>query len=126
MLYTLAWFLVLALLAAWSLGVWALHSVTAWSLTGIGLLVTQSQQIDRLPVPGWVGIWLPADLILAFKTTAASVLPWVESSLAALPSLAGWLAPVAWIVWAVGFVILAVGAVALHALISVIRKAAVQ
>lgn len=89
-------------------------------------MVDQSQQIDRLPVPGWVGHWVPADLILAVKASAAAVLPWVESALTALPLVSGWLAPLAWIVWGVGFLLLAVGAVALHVMISMTRRVAAQ
>jgi hypothetical protein len=61
---------------------------------------------------------------VAFKATSASVLPWVESALNALPSVGSWLSPLAWTVWGVGFVILAVGAALLHALVSVSRRAA--
>jgi len=89
-------------------------------------MVGQSQQIDRLTVPGWIEVWIPSDLILTFKTTAANVLPWIESALSVLPSVGAWLSPLAWIVWGVGLVILMVGAAALHALISVTRRAAVQ
>ena len=88
-------------------------------------MLSQSQQIDRLQVPVWVAVWIPSDLILNFKTIAATVLPLIESALSALPSFGGWLTPLAWIVWGVGFLILAVGAVALQALISMTRKVAV-
>ncbi len=126
MLYAISWFLILALLAIWSVGVWGLHSIAVWSIHGVGAMVGQSHPMDRLPVPGWVGLWFPADLTLAFKTSAAAVLPWVESFLSALPSLAGWLAPVAWIVWGIGFVLLTLGAVALHAVISMTNRSAAQ
>ncbi|MES2942082.1 MAG: hypothetical protein V4772_04335, partial [Pseudomonadota bacterium] len=61
----------------------------------------------------------------AFKASFAALLPWLESILSALPSLAGWLAPLAWIVWALGFLLLAICALALHALISMARRKAV-
>jgi hypothetical protein len=47
-------------------------------------------------------------------------------ALSALPSFGDWLAPLAWTVWGVGFPILAVRAVALHTLISMTRRVAVQ
>lgn len=122
MLYAISWFLVLALLAIWSAGVWGLHSIAVWSMTGMGALAGQSHQIDRLPIPGWVGLWIPGELIMAFKASAAAVLPWVESLLATLPSLAGWLAPLAWVVWGIGFLVLAIGAVVLHMVISMARR----
>lgn len=126
MLHAISWFLALALLLIWTACVWVLHSLAVWSLTGVGAMVGQSQQIDRLTVPGWIDVWIPSDLILTFKTTAANVLPWIESALSVLPSVGVWLTPLAWIVWGVGLVILMIGAAALHALISVTRRAAVQ
>jgi len=125
-LYAISWFLGLALLAIWSAGVWGLHSIAVWSMTGIGELAGQSHQLDRLPIPGWVGLWIPGELIVAFKASAAAVLPWIESSLSTLPSLAGWLAPVAWFVWAIGFLLLAIGAVALHVVISMAHRRTAQ
>lgn len=126
MLYAISWFLILALLATWSACIWVLHSLAVWTLTGVGAMAGQTQQIDRLPIPGWIDVWIPSDLILTFKTTAAIVLPWVESALSVLPSVGVWFAPLAWIVWGVGLVIFMVGAVALHALISVTRRTAFQ
>lgn len=130
MLYAISWFLVLALLATWSTSVWLLHAVAVWSLTGVGAgvgaMVGQSPKLDRLPIPGWAALWFPADLILIVKTSAAALLPWVESALSALPSVAGWLAPLAWVVWGAGFLVLAIGALALHALIAMTRRSAVQ
>ena len=123
MLYIVSWFFVLTLLAIWSACIWIAHSLASWSLTGIGSVVGQTQQIDRLPIPDWITVWIPSELVLAVKATAAGVLPWVESALEALPSVGSWLSPLAWTVWGVGFVILAVGAALLHALISVSRRA---
>ena len=125
MLYAISWFLVLTLLIIWSTGVWLFHSLAVWSLIGVGA-AGQSLQIDRLPDAGWMSLWVPPDLILAVQTTVAAVMPWVQSMLSALPSLAGWLAPLAWIVWGAGLLTLAVGTVTLHAMISVARRAASQ
>ncbi|MBP8134880.1 MAG: hypothetical protein KAY10_01090 [Rhodoferax sp.] len=47
-------------------------------------------------------------------------------ALSTLPSFGDWLAPLAWIVWGVGLLIPAVGAVALRTLISMTRRVAVQ
>jgi hypothetical protein len=124
MLYIVSWFFVLTLLAIWSACIWIAHSLASWSLTGIGSVVGQTQQMDRLPIPDWIAAWIPPDLVLALKATSAGVLPWVESALNALPSVGSWLSPLAWTVWGVGLVILAVGAALLHALISVSRRAA--
>lgn len=122
MLYSISWFLVLALLSIWSLGVWVLHALVAWSLTGVGALVENSQAMAQLILPGWVALWVPSDLIGALQAGTATVLPWVQSALSELPSSAGWLLPLAWLLWGIGFVILLVGGVVFHALIGMTRK----
>lgn len=123
MLYTVSWFFALVLLAVWSACIWIAHSLASWSLTGIGSMVGHTQQIDRLPMPDWIAAWIPPDLAFALKASAANVLPWVESALNALPSVGSWLSPLAWTVWGIGSVVLAVGAAVLHALISMSRRA---
>ena len=125
MLYAISWFLVLALLAVWSTCIWVLHAIASWSLTGLGAVVGQTQEIHRLPLPGWISEWLPPELLLTLKTVMATVLPWVESALSALPPVGNWLSPLAWTVWGVGFVILAVSAALLHAVIYWARRPAV-
>lgn len=124
MLYIVSWFFVLTLLAIWSACIWIAHSLASWSLTGIGSVVGQTQQIDRLPIPDWITAWVPPELISTVTASAAGVLPWVGSAMEALPSVGSWLSPLAWTVWGIGFVILAVGAAILHALISMSRRAA--
>jgi hypothetical protein len=124
MFHLISWFLTLTLLAAWSTGVWMLHGLAAWSMTGAGALMAQSQKIDAFNLPAWTAQWIPPDLMLAVKASAATVLPWLETALAALPSPVGWLSPLAWTVWGVGSVILVVCAVLMHILISVTRNAA--
>ena len=124
MLLALAWFVVLALLAVWSMCVWLLHSIAVWSTTGAGSLVAQSKQIDGLALPNWVGVWVPPELMLALKSSVSTVLPFVESALGALPAATAWLSPLAWIVWGFGALLLiAVGAV-IHMVMSMMRKRA--
>ena len=124
MLLAIVWFLVLALLAAWSTCIWLLHSIAIWSTTGAGSLVAQSKQIDSLALPNWVGVWVPPELILALKSSVSTVLPFVESALGALPAAAAWLTPLAWIVWGLGALLLmAVGAVA-HVAMTMMKKRA--
>ena len=112
------------LLALWSTCVWALHVIAQWSFASMGTLAGQSSPTQSLPVPAWLEMWIPAGLMLDIKSTAAAVSPWIESAMSALPSLAGWLTPLAWMVWGVGFVLLALGAAALHALIAMAHREA--
>ncbi len=125
MWYALSWFLVFALLTVWSVCVWILHSVVAWSITGAGALAGQAQQLEFLALPEWLAIWVPADVVLALNTSLAGVLPWVASISSALPAAAPWLGLLAWIVWGVGFLLLGVGGLLLHGLIAITRKSSV-
>lgn len=126
MLYAISWFLVLALLAVWSLGVGLLHSAAVWSLAGMGALVDRAPPLEHLTLPGWIGLWVPSDIIAAIQSSAAAVLPWVQPMLSALPSAADWLGPLSWVLWGVGAVVLGVGGVLLHVAISMTRSAARQ
>lgn len=125
MWYALSWFLIFALLTVWSVCVWLVHSVVAWSITGAGALAGQAQQLEFLALPEWAAIWLSADVLQALNTSLASVLPWLASISSAFPVAVSWLEPLAWIVWGVGFLLLGVGGLLLHGLIAVARKTSV-
>ncbi|MBK9444337.1 MAG: hypothetical protein IPN53_24880 [Comamonadaceae bacterium] len=117
MLYSVFWAVLLVLLAIWSTGVWVLHALLAWSISGAGVLTGQAQRLENLVVPGWLSAWLPPEWLLTFKTAWSSLLPWFESALAMLPSAASWLSPLAWAVWAIGLLVFASVAAVGHALI---------
>ena len=124
MLFYISWFSVLALLAFWSLSVWVTHALVVWSMTGVGALAGQPRSIEGLVLPEIVALWVPADVIVAIKSAAAMAAPLVETALAALPSVAGWLAPLAWAGWGFGALALLVIGAVLHAIIYTTRKAA--
>jgi hypothetical protein len=61
MFYAISWFVVLALVALWSLAAWALHAVGVWTLTNAGALsgaasgagATAVAHPDALTAPRW-------------------------------------------------------------------------
>lgn len=124
MLYSVLWIVMLVLLAIWSTGVYVLHSLLVWSMASVGSLAGQAPQLDSVTVPGWLAVWLPPEWLPAFKATASSLLPWLESALSVLPSAATWLSPLAWLVWAIGLLILAAGAAIGQTLIWTTRRTA--
>ncbi len=124
MLYSVLWIVMLVLLAIWSTGIWVLHSLLVWSMSGAGALAGQAQRLDSVNLPDWLVLWLPPEWALALTAAASSLLPWLESALSVLPSAATWLSPLAWLVWAIGLLILAVGAAIGQALIWTTRRAA--
>jgi len=114
----------LVLLSIWSAAVWVLHSLLVWSVAGAGALAAQTSRIENVTVPGWLAPWLPPDWMPGLQAAAASLLPWLESTLSMLPSAAAWLSPLAWLVWAIGLLLLGVAAAIGQALIWTTRRAA--
>ena len=124
MFFAITWFLVLTLLAIWSVSVWVMHSLVHWSLTGVGALVDQPQQLATLP--GWLALWVPPEWVAALQALTTAVVPMVESVLSVLPSADVWLTPLAWISWGIGLLILAGAGLAVSALIAMTRKASAR
>ncbi len=124
MLYSLVLLVTGVLLAIWSTSVWILHSLLVWSMSGAGVLAGQTHRLESVAVPAWLAPWVPPEWLLTFKAAATGLLPWLESALSALPSAATWLAPLAWVVWAIGLVLLLAGAAIGQGLIWTTRRAA--
>lgn len=124
MLYSVLWIVTLVFLGIWSTGVWMLHGLLVWSLSGAGALADQAQQLGSVNLPAWLVPWLPPEWAQLLQDLAASLLPALESALAMLPSAAGWLSPLAWLVWALGLLILLAAAAFGQTLIWTGRKVA--
>lgn len=122
MFYVLSWFAVASLLALWSLAAWALHAVAVWSVSNVGALSGAASSVGSIALPDWLAPWVPTELLQAATQMAAGLGPLVDSLLQAVPFLAGGLTVVAWVVWALGGVLLLVLGAALHLLISLWRR----
>jgi hypothetical protein len=122
MFYVLSWFAVASLLALWSLAAWAMHAVAVWSVSNVGALSGAASGVGSIALPDWLAPWVPTELVQAATQMAAGLGPLVDSLLQAVPFLAGGLTVVAWVVWALGGVLLLVLGAALHLLISLWRR----
>ncbi len=122
MFYVLSWFAVASLLALWSLATWALHAVAVWSVSNVGALSGAASGGGSIALPDWLAPWVPTELVQAVTQMAAGLGPLVDSLLQAVPFLAGGLTVVAWVVWAIGGVLLLVLGAALHLLIALWRR----
>lgn len=122
MFYVLSWFAVASLLALWSLAAWALHAVAVWSVSNVGALSGAASSVGSIALPDWLAPWVPTELVQAVTQMAAGLGPLVDSLLQAVPFLAGGLTVVAWVVWAIGGVLLVVLGAALHLLIALWRR----
>jgi hypothetical protein len=122
--YALNWFAVLSLLALWSLGAWAFHSIAAWMVSNAGVLAGGSGPTEALRVPDWLAPWIPSELAVAFTSMLSVFTPAVEAMLDWAPALAGGLSVAVWVVWAVGSALLVVLGLVLSGLIAVLRSRA--
>lgn len=115
MIHAVVWFVVVVLLALWSLTAWAVHAVAVWAVTNAGALGT-------VRLPEWLGPWVPPEWEQAVSALLAGLAPLVQSLLQAAPSLAGGLTVVAWGIWAVGSVLLVGVGAASHGLVAMWRR----
>jgi hypothetical protein len=122
MLYALAWFSVLALLAFWSLAAWALHALLSWAAANAGAVASTSVDLGGVPWPQVLAPWVPPELTQWLSSVAMSLRPLADTALAWAPTLAGGLTVVTWIVWAIGAALLLVLGIALHLLILLWRR----
>lgn len=122
MFYAISWFVVTWLLALWSLAAWALHAVAVWSVSNAGALSGTASGVGSIALPDWLPAWVPTELLQAVTQLVAGLAPLVDTLLQAAPALAGGLTVVAWVVWAIGGVLLLLLGATLHLLIALCRR----
>jgi hypothetical protein len=124
MFYALSWFVVLGLLALWSLGAWAVHAMAAWTVAHAGALAGGSGVTQGLRVPDWLAPWMPPELASALESMAAALGPAIETQLGWAPALEGGLSVAIWVIWGLGSALLVVLGFAATALIAALRRRA--
>lgn len=122
MYYALSWFAVIALLALWSLAVWALHAAFLWTVSSAGALSGAASGAGTITVPGWLALWLPPEVAQWASRLMEASAPLVDSLLQAAPSLAGGLTVATWVIWSVGSVLLVLLGAGLHLLLALWRR----
>jgi hypothetical protein len=103
MFYAISWFVVVALVASWSLAAWALHAVAVWTLSNAGALSGAAGGAATLRLPDWLAPWVPTEIAQPLSQMLAGLGPLVGSLLQAAPAVAGgvtvatsgWLGPLA-------------------------------
>ncbi len=92
----------------WTVFIAVSAALAEWLAGQGGQLQGGMQAITQWPMPAWIGLWL--DPALA-ETLRASVVWSVGALTAFMPwivPLLAWVAPLLWVVWAIGMVILVV------------------
>ena len=117
MAFVVGWVLVLLLLALWSSLVWAMQSF----LTGL-LAHAGSVGSGGWSLPESLRDWLPSAVADWLVSTVETLSPQLQSLASALPSLAGGVTVLAWVVWTLGAVMLFVFGLAIHVGVALWRK----
>ncbi len=122
MFFALGWLAVIALLALWSLAVWALHAAAIWTVSNAGALSGAASGVGGLVLPDWLAPWVSPALAQALARGMAGLGAVVDSLLQAAPALAGGLTVASWVVWGVGSLLLLLLGAGLHLLIALWRR----
>ncbi len=122
MFYALGWLAVFSLAALWSLAAWALHAVTAWTVSNAAVLAGDTGAIEGLRLPEWLGPWVPTELVQALASMLSAFRPAIDALLGWAPDLAGGLSAAIWVVWAIGSALLLVLGLGLSAMIAVWQR----
>ena len=120
--YAISWFVVVALLALWSLAAWALHAVGIWTVSNAGALSGAASGVGAVRLPEWLAPWVPQALSQSLTALLSSLGPVVDGLLQATPALAGGVTAASWVVWGIGSVLLVLFGAALHLLIALWRR----
>ena len=122
MFYAISWFVVVALLALWSLAAWALHAVGIWTVSNAGALSGAASGVGAVRLPEWLAPWVPQALSQSLTALLSGLGPVVNGLLQAAPALAGGVTVASWVVWGIGSVLLVLLGAALHLLIALWRR----
>lgn len=122
MFYALSWFVVLALLAMWSLAAWALHAVAVWTVSHAGALTGAASGASTIAMLAWLAHWVPPEVAQWASQLMAGLAPFIDSMLQAAPALAGGLTVATWVIWGIGSVLLVLLGAGLHLLIALLRR----
>jgi hypothetical protein len=122
MFYVLSGFVVVALLALWSLAAWGLHAVAVWTVSSAGALSGAASGVGTIALPDWLAPWLPPEIAQSIGQLMSGLGPVVDSLLQAAPALAGGVTVATWVVWGIGSVLLVLLGAGLHLLIALWRR----
>lgn len=117
MVFLVGWVLVLLLLAGWSALVWSGQAMLVVMLSHAGSLGAGDWSL-----PESLTAWLPPGVAQWLIGTLGDLTPQLQSLAGALPWLSGGVTVLAWVVWALGAVLLLGVGVAVHVAIVLWRR----
>jgi hypothetical protein len=121
-LHALSWFLVVALLALWSLAAWVFHAVAVWTLSSAGALSGAASDASAVRLPDWLAPWVPPEVAQMLTALLSGLGPLFDGLLQFAPALSGGLAVATWVIWGIGSALLVLAGAGLHLLIARWRR----
>lgn len=88
MLHALTWFVVVSLIALWSLLAWAFHASAQWAAGQAGDLAGGASLPQALGLPPALEPWIPAEWLAPLQSLLATLGPSLDTLNSWLPSLA--------------------------------------
>lgn len=117
MVLLVGWVLVLLLLALWSGLVWSGQALLAAMLAKVGTLGPADWSLPDA-LTAWLPVWAAEWLV----GTIENLTPQLQSLAGAMPWLSSGVTLLAWVVWAVGALLLLGIGLAIHVAIALVRK----
>ena len=119
----LVWGIAMILALLWSAGIAVLASMSGWLAQTAGSALGGVSDLGTLKLPPWLEVWLDPvwrESVMAFVAWAQGAMAWITPWIG--PALE-WIAPLLWVLWAIGMVTLLVLAVGSQFLIGKLRPA---
>ncbi len=115
---SVVWIVTVLLALLWTVGAAVLASLTGWLAANAGDMAGWTGQVALWPVPEWLALWVGPELLVWLRSAATGLIGWGSAALPAFGSLLQWLAPLVWVVWALGMVCLLAWAGGAHYAVS--------
>lgn len=106
----LIWVVFAALAAAWT-GLAALSVELAEWLLGAAAsapMADAAATVGQAPVPGWLSPWVDPAWVQAAQAFWMDAIAWMELGAPSHSAIMGWITPLVWVGWALGFALLLV------------------
>jgi len=108
------WAVTVFLAGLWTLCAAAFAGVASWMGTrGADVIQNMGQGAD-VALPAWLAVWIPSGWLAPLGESASALLAGMVQVLPWLAALVGWLAPVIWVLWFFGMLLLLALAIGLH------------
>jgi len=104
----LIWIVAAVLALCWTGFVAVSAALLSWAGEAIasGGVADWGRAASQWPVPEWIALWIDPGLVRALQEAVRWGLDMMGGTLPAAGTLVGWLAPLAWVAWGFGMVLL--------------------